>query len=134
VRSLAVQVEKQVAEPLSKTEAADSGPLEDGLTLPAQIALLQDRLGQLRAASEILRARAKERYQQGLSQFQAKKQKRGCLARACHVRLPGKMSTDGGSAAVKGAREASRKDRKRLMLSTVRVSFVEGQTQIGWLR
>jgi transposase len=65
-------LEKQVAELLSKAETADSAPLEDGLTLPEEIARRQDRLEQLRTASEVIKARAKERCQQELSQFQAK--------------------------------------------------------------
>jgi len=69
-------LEKQVAELLSKAEAADSAPLEDGLTLPEEIARRRDRLEQLRAASEVIKARAKERYQQELSQFQAREQER----------------------------------------------------------
>lgn len=69
-------LEKQVAELLSKAEAADSAPLEDGLTLPEEIARRQDRLEQLRAASEVIKARAKERHRQELSQFQAKEQER----------------------------------------------------------
>ncbi len=69
-------LEKQVAELLSKAEAADSVPLEDGLTLPEEIARRQNRLEQLRAASEVIKARAKECYQQELSQFQAKEQER----------------------------------------------------------
>ena len=47
---------------------------------------------------------------------------------------PEKLSTNGGSAAGKRAGEASRKHRKRFMISTLRVGFLEGQTQIGWLR
>jgi hypothetical protein len=69
-------LEKQVAELLSKAEAADSAPLEDGLTLPEEIARRQDRLEQLRAASEVIKARAQERYRQELSQFQSKEQER----------------------------------------------------------
>jgi F0F1-type ATP synthase membrane subunit b/b' len=46
------------------------------LSLPEEIARRQDRLEQLRAASEVIKARAKERYQQELSQFQAKEQER----------------------------------------------------------
>ena len=44
------------------TEAADSVPLEDGLSLPEEIARRQDRLEQLRAASKVIKARAKERH------------------------------------------------------------------------
>ena len=69
-------LEKQVTELLSKADAADSAPLEDGLTLPEEIARRQDRLEQLRAASEVIKARAKERYRQELSQFEAKEQER----------------------------------------------------------
>ena len=69
-------LEKQVAELLSKAEAADGAPLEDGLSLPEEIARWQDRLERLRTASEVIKTRAKERYQQELSQFQAKEQER----------------------------------------------------------
>lgn len=69
-------LERQVAELLSKAEAADSAPLEDGLTLPEEITRRQDRLEQLRAASAVIKERAKERYQQELSQFQSKEQER----------------------------------------------------------
>ena len=69
-------LEKQVAELLSKAEAADSTPLEDGLTLPEEIARRQDRLEQLRAASEVIKVRAKERYEEELAQFRAKEQER----------------------------------------------------------
>jgi len=70
------RLEKQVAELLAKAEAADSAPLEDGLTLPGEIARRQERLEQLRAANEVIRARAKERYERELAEFQAKQQER----------------------------------------------------------
>ena len=70
------RLEKQVAELLAKAESADSAPLEDGLTLPDEIARRQDRLEQLRAAKEVIRARAKERYERGLAEFQAKEEER----------------------------------------------------------
>ena len=75
-------LEKQVGELLAKAEAADSTPLEDGLTLPEEISRRRDRLEQLRAASEVIKARAKERYQQELAQFQAKEQERAARAKA----------------------------------------------------
>jgi hypothetical protein len=64
-------LDKQVAEPLSKAELADSAPIEDGLTLPKEIARRQHRLEQLRAASALIKKRVKERYRQELSQFYA---------------------------------------------------------------
>ena len=55
-------LEKRVAELFKKAETADGAPLEDGLTLPEEIARRQDRLEQLRTASEVIKARAKERH------------------------------------------------------------------------
>ena len=52
------RLEKQVAELLAKAEAPDSAPLEDGLTLPEEIARRQERLEQLRAANEVACRRA----------------------------------------------------------------------------
>lgn len=53
---------RQVAELLSKAEIADSTTMEGGLTLPEEIARRQDRLEQLLAASEGIKARANGRY------------------------------------------------------------------------
>ncbi len=71
---MADKIEKQVAELLAKAEAGDSAPLEDGLTLPEEIARRQDRPEQLRAANKVIRARAKERYERGLAEFQAQEE------------------------------------------------------------
>ncbi len=73
---MADKIEKQVAKLLAKAEAGDSAPLEDGLTLPEEIARRQDRPEQLRAANEVIRARAKERYERGLAEFQAQEEER----------------------------------------------------------
>ena len=69
-------LEKRGAELLSKAEAADRVSLEEGLTLPNEIARQQDPFERFRADSDVLKPSTKERYQQELWQFQAKEQER----------------------------------------------------------
>ena len=54
-------LEKEVRELLAKAEAADSTPLEDGLTIPKEIARREERKAKLQAAREVIEARARER-------------------------------------------------------------------------
>ena len=68
-------LEDQIAQLLQKADAADSTPLEDGLTVPAEVARRQDRLEKLREATAQIEARAKERHREELAAF-AEKQKR----------------------------------------------------------
>jgi len=44
-------LEDQIAQLLPKADAADSTPLDDGLSVPAEVARRQDRLEKLRAAT-----------------------------------------------------------------------------------
>ncbi len=57
-----VRLEAEVAELLGKAEQADATPLEDGLTLPGEIALRRDRIEQLRLARTVLEQRAVQRW------------------------------------------------------------------------
>ena len=70
-----VLLEEQIAQLLQKAEDADSTPLEDGLTVPAEVARRQERIEKLRAATAVIEARAKERHREEMAAF-AEKQKR----------------------------------------------------------
>ena len=71
-----VLLEEQIAELLAKADAADSTPLEDGLTVPGEIARRRERLEKLRAATAVIEARAKERHREELAVFEAKQHAR----------------------------------------------------------
>lgn len=71
-----VLLEEQIAELLAKADAADSTPLEDGLTVPGEIARRRDRIEKLREATAIIQARAKERHREELAAFEAKQRER----------------------------------------------------------
>ena len=71
-----VLLEEQIAELLAKAEAADSTPLEDGLTVPGEIARRRDRMEKLRAATAVIEARAKERHREELAAFEAQQRER----------------------------------------------------------
>ena len=71
-----VLLEEQIAELLAKADAADSAPLEDGLSVPEEIARRRDRIGKLREATAVIEARAKERHREELAAFQARQRER----------------------------------------------------------
>jgi hypothetical protein len=48
-----VLLEEQIAELLAKADAADSAPLEDGLSVPGEIARRRERLEKLREATAV---------------------------------------------------------------------------------
>lgn len=75
---------EQIAQLLKKAEDADSTPLQDGLTIPAEIKRREDRIAKLREATQAMEQRAKERlieeqaaYQEKLAARQAKEQSTG---------------------------------------------------------
>lgn len=71
-----VLLEEQIAELLAKADAADSAPLEDGLTVPAEIARRRDRIEKLREATAVIQARAKERHREELAAFEVSQRER----------------------------------------------------------
>jgi len=71
-----VLLEEQIAELLAKADAADSAPLEDGLSVPEEIARRGDRIGKLREATAVIEARARERHREELAAFQARQRER----------------------------------------------------------
>ena len=75
---------EQIAQLLQKAEAADSTPLQHGLTIPEEIQRREDRIAKLRAATQAMESRAAERlieeqtaYQEKLAVRQAKEQSTG---------------------------------------------------------
>lgn len=54
----------QIAELLAKAEDADSTPLLDGLTIPAEIQRREDRLAKLKEAKAVLEERARARFEE----------------------------------------------------------------------
>lgn len=58
---LIATLENEVKELMAKAEDADSTPLEDGLSIPQEIARRETRKAQLQAAREVIEARARER-------------------------------------------------------------------------
>jgi len=70
----------EVAQLLTKAEAADSTPLQDGLSIPEEIARRQDRKARLEEARRIIEERAKERAQAETPEYQAKLEARKAKA------------------------------------------------------
>ena len=58
---LIATLENEVSQLMAKAEDADSTPLEDGLSIPQEIARRETRKAQLQAAREVIEARARER-------------------------------------------------------------------------
>ena len=62
----------QIAELLAKAEAADSTPLQDGLTIPDEIKRREDRIAKLGEARQAMEERAKERLLEERAEYEAK--------------------------------------------------------------
>lgn len=83
-------LEEEVAALLARAAAADSAPLRDGLSLPAEIKRRQDRLEKLKAAAAVMRERARERHAQEQAEYLKKLQERGEQERQSGGRPRGK--------------------------------------------
>jgi len=75
-------LQREVSTLLEKAEDADSTPLQDGLTIPDEIARRHERIEKLKAARAVIEARARQRaaaeraqYEARLTQREAKKQR-----------------------------------------------------------
>ena len=62
----------QIQELLAKAEDADSVPLQDGLTIPEEIQLREDRLAKLGEAKKVMEERAKARLEKEQAEYEAK--------------------------------------------------------------
>jgi hypothetical protein len=87
--------QKEIEELMAKAEAADSTPLRDGLTIPAEITLREDRLARLTEAKNEMEARNKERfaletaeYEKKLAERKAKEEATGRKPRGCAPKAP----------------------------------------------
>jgi len=66
------QLKAEVAELLAKAEVADLTDVPDGMSIPEELARREERLAKLAAARATLEARAKERFERELAEYQAK--------------------------------------------------------------
>jgi transposase len=69
-------LETEIAALLARAEQADSTPLRDGLSIPAEIERRRERLEKLQAAAAVMRERAKERFEAEQAEYQKKLQER----------------------------------------------------------
>jgi transposase len=67
---------QEVEQLLAKAEQADSTPLQDGLTIPAEIARRRDRIEKLAAARTVIEERARQRAAQEQPAYAAKQTER----------------------------------------------------------
>jgi len=69
-------LQHEVAQLLAKAEQADSTPLQDGLTIPAEIARRHDRVAKLQAARAVIEERARQRVAQERPAYEAQQAQR----------------------------------------------------------
>jgi transposase len=63
---------KEIEQLLAKAEDADSTPLKDGLTIPAEVRRREDRIARLQEAKTVMEARSKQRLAEETSAHEAK--------------------------------------------------------------
>lgn len=69
-------LEEQIAELLAKAEDADSTPLQDGLSIPAEIERREERIQKLKQATAVIEARAAERSREERLEYERKLEER----------------------------------------------------------
>lgn len=74
------QLKAEVQELLALAEAADTANIPDGMSLPKELKLREDRLAAMAAAKAKIAARAQERYAREKAEFDAKMDKRQAKA------------------------------------------------------
>lgn len=75
-------LEEQIGELIAKAEDADSAPLQDGLSIPAEIERREDRIAKLKAAKAVIEERAKERIAKEKAEHESKLAARAAQAAA----------------------------------------------------
>jgi len=75
-------LELEIAELLAKADQADATPLQDGLTIPAEVQRRQERKAQLQRAKAEMEARAYARFQAEQAEHEAKLARRAAAAAA----------------------------------------------------
>ena len=86
------QLRKEVGELFELGEQDDQGEkqLPEGLILPDELAIREERLANLAQAKTVLEARAKERYEAEQAEYEAKLQEREKKARKHHRKIKGR--------------------------------------------
>jgi transposase len=79
---LEAQLQAEVAELLALAESADQAELPDGMSIPEELAIREQRLQRIAQAKAKLEARAQERFEQEQAEYQAKLQAREDQAKA----------------------------------------------------
>jgi transposase len=90
---LEAQLKQEVQELLALAEAADTANTPDGMSLPKELKLREDRLAAMTAAKTKIAARAAERYAREKAEFDEKMDKRQAKAKATGKRPGGKPPT-----------------------------------------
>jgi transposase len=91
---LEAQLKQEVQELLALAEAADTANTPDGMSLPKELKLREDRLAAMTAAKTKIAARAAERYAREKAEFDEKMDKREAKAKATGKRPGGKPPTE----------------------------------------
>ncbi|HMK90292.1 MAG TPA: transposase, partial [Methylocystis sp.] len=87
---LEAQLKKEVAELLAKAEAADATDLPDGMSIPDELALREERLKKIAAARAKIEARAAERFKREQAEYEAKLAARAAKEKASGKKTGGK--------------------------------------------
>jgi len=87
---LEAQLKKEVAELLAKAEAADATDLPDGMSIPAELALREERLKKIAEARAKIEARAAERFKREQAAYEAKLAARAAKEKASGKKTGGK--------------------------------------------
>lgn len=83
-------LEEEIAQLLAKAEAADSTPLQDGLSIPEEVRRREDRVAKIKKAVEVIEARAKERVAADVAAYQSKLEARRAQEKATGKKPKGK--------------------------------------------
>ena len=81
---------EEVAELLAKAEAADSTPLQDGLSVPAEVKRRTDRIAKIKEAITVMEERSKERHRQEQAEYERKIKERADKEKATGKKCGGR--------------------------------------------
>lgn len=84
------QLKEEIAQLIRKGQEADSDNRNDGMKVPEEIAIRQKRLTAIDAAKEKIKARAKERYDNQLKEYEEKVKNRAAKEQATGKKAKGK--------------------------------------------
>ena len=90
---LEAQLKQEVQELLALAEAADTANIPDGMSLPKELKLREDRLAAMAAAKAKIAARAQERFDRDKAEFDEKMSRREARAKETGKKPRGKTPT-----------------------------------------